>query len=275
MLVHFLRRGRSFSGVQNAILKSKEPEKGKVFCTRELPPNAVKLGNHKTDDSRLREKWARIVDLSRKTGMKNFFMAGGFCGLGLSDSYAAAFGIMILITVMELWCVHACPVVISAIYYCEDSSNIILEGPNYGFKLWGRTFINIPPDFVDFEILTNITGPSKIPKATRDFNFQFQFQQGIWRLVSVDLVYPNVYPVLDGLELGSIYGKLGPRSLIFLESVSGFEICGSNSDPREEQSIAEFIHLPSVKREVDSCQKKSKVFRKSSFGLALMGKIQL
>ena len=67
MLVHFLRRGLSFSAVQNAILKSKEPEKGKVFCTSKLPPNAVKLGNHKTDDSWFGKwlgKWARTVDLS-------------------------------------------------------------------------------------------------------------------------------------------------------------------------------------------------------------------
>jgi len=263
MLVHFLRRGRSFSAVQNSILKNKEPEKGKVFCTRELPPNAVKLGNHKTDDSWLGKCWARAVDLSFPTGMTNFFMAGGFCGLGLSDSYAAAFGIMILITVMDLW-LRACPVVISAIYYCEDSSIIILEGPNY-FNPLGRTFINIPPDFVDFEILTNITGPSTLSEATRNV---FQIQQAIWRLASlharVDLVYPNVYPVLDGLKLGSPLGKSGPRPLIFLESVS--DITGEKF---------EFIHLPSVKREVDSCKKKRKAFRKSSFGLALMGKIQL
>ena len=103
--------------------------------------------------------------------------------LGLGH-HLASFGIIWPIIDIILWVVclsvmRAGPVVISAIYYCEDSSNIILEGPNYGFNPWGRTFINIPPDFVDFEILTNITGPSKIPEATRK---AFKFQQAIWRL---------------------------------------------------------------------------------------------
>jgi len=260
-----MRLVRSISAAQDAIghskrflsVSNKEPEKGKVFCSRNLPPNAVKLGNQNTYNPFRYEAFRNIGAVMTPSplvlGLGYYFSDKiptiGFAVIGLAY--------FVYVPARLLFGARAGPVRISAIYYCEDSSHIILAGPNLGLNPWGRYLIHIPPDCNDFEISTRSTGPSTLPEKAR---IALQKHRDHYD----NLNYPHVYPVLDGLKLGSPFGKFGPHALIFLESIS---------DRNGAQD--KYIHLPSVKREVLSCQTKRKVFQKSLFGLDLMRKIRL